>query len=76
MSHDYSEDQLIQRSTAEFLEQELGWQRESQEVYCHQRRRLEDQAEGQSLLHLLPHPKVQRPQGRTYLSRPCYHRDE
>ena len=25
MSHDYSEDQLIQRSAAEFLEQELGW---------------------------------------------------
>ena len=25
MSHDYSEDQLIQRSTAELLEKELGW---------------------------------------------------
>ena len=25
MSHDYSEDQLIQRSAAEFLEKELGW---------------------------------------------------
>ena len=25
MSHDYSEDQLIQKSTAEFLEKELGW---------------------------------------------------
>lgn len=25
MPHDYSEDQLIQKSTAEFLEQELGW---------------------------------------------------
>lgn len=26
MSHDYSEDQLIQRSAAELLEKELGWQ--------------------------------------------------
>ncbi len=26
MSHDYSEDQLIQKSTADFLEQELGWE--------------------------------------------------
>ena len=25
MSHDYSEDQLIQKSTAEFMERELGW---------------------------------------------------
>ena len=25
MPHDYSEDQLIQKSTAEFLEKELGW---------------------------------------------------
>ncbi len=25
MSHDYSEDQLIQKSTAEFMEKELGW---------------------------------------------------
>ena len=25
MPHDYSEDHLIQRSTAEFLEKELGW---------------------------------------------------
>ena len=25
MSHDYSEDQLIQKSTADFLEKELGW---------------------------------------------------
>ena len=25
MSYDYSEDQLIQRSAAEFLEKELGW---------------------------------------------------
>jgi len=25
MSHDYSEDQLIQKSTAELLEKELGW---------------------------------------------------
>ena len=25
MPHDYSEDQLIQRSAADFMEQELGW---------------------------------------------------
>lgn len=25
MAKDYSEDQLIQKSTAEFMEQELGW---------------------------------------------------
>ena len=25
MSHDYSEDQLIQQSAAEFMEKELGW---------------------------------------------------
>ena len=25
MSHDYSEDRLIQKSTAELLEKELGW---------------------------------------------------
>ena len=25
MAKDYSEDQLIQRSTAEFMENELGW---------------------------------------------------
>ncbi len=25
MSKDYSEDQLIQKSTADFLEKELGW---------------------------------------------------
>ena len=25
MSHDYSEDRLIQKSTAEFMERELGW---------------------------------------------------
>ena len=27
MAKDYSEDQLIQRSTAKFLEKELGWKR-------------------------------------------------
>ena len=25
MSYDYSEDQLIQKSTADFMEKELGW---------------------------------------------------